>query len=160
MKLDITKLPVGEILIGFVLVMVIVTFVGAFIAVGGGGEGGEAVLGSPTVSPPPGGSPTPGGSPAGNVFQIAMVATIKFDQAEVVVPANTEVTVRADNRDDAIPHNWAAYTDASAKRKIAATGICSAPCLKDVKFTAPAPGEYFFRCDVHPQQMTGKLIVK
>src|SRR3972149_825445 len=158
MRIDLTKLPVGEMLIGFVLVMVIVTFVGAFIAVGGGEEGGEAVSGSPTASPPPGGSPTPGGSPAGNVFQIAMVATIKFDLAEVVVPANTEVTVRADNQDDALLHNWAAYTDKSAKEKIAATDLCSAPCLKEVKFTAPAPGEYFFRCDVHPAQMVGTLI--
>ncbi|MBI2913581.1 MAG: cupredoxin domain-containing protein [Chloroflexi bacterium] len=158
MKLDITRLPVGEMLIGFVLVMVAVTFVGAFAAVDGGGE--EAVSGSPTAtgSPPPG-SPTPGGSPSG-IVAVAMVPTIKFDTEEMTVPANQEVTIRADNKDTGVLHNWAAYTDNSAKTVIARTDLCAAPCVKEVKFTAPAPGEYFFRCDVHPQQMVGKLIVK
>ncbi len=156
MKIDITKLPLGEALIAFVLAMVIVTFVGAFIAVEGGGE--EVVPGSPTASP--GASPTPGGSPAGNVFNVSMVPTLKFDTDQMTVPANQEVTVKADNKDSGVLHNWAAYTDKSAKTVIARSDLCTGPCTKEVKFTAPAPGEYFFRCDVHPQQMTGKLVVQ
>ena len=159
MRFDITRLPVGEMLIGFVLVATVLTFVLAFAIAGdeGGGEG-PAVSASPeaTATTPSGGE-TP---PAGNVIEVAMIPTIKFDKSEVTVPAGQPVTLRADNRDGTIFHNWAAYTDKSAKQLIAGTDICAAPCTKDVTFTAPAPGEYFFRCDVHPTQMTGKLIVQ
>ena len=157
MRFDITRLPVGGALIGLLLAAVILTFVGAFIAVEDGEGEGELVLGSPT---PAAGTPGPGGTPAaGQAFQTAMVPTLKFDKAELRVPANTQVTVRADNRDTGIIHNLAAYTDSSAKKKIAATELCAAPCVKEVTFTSPAPGEYFFRCDVHPD-MKGKLIAE
>ena len=121
------------------------------------------------AGPEPGGatpttvaSPTPGGTPGGGgtIVEVKMIPTLKFDVTEMTLPANTDVTVRADNQDGGVLHNWAAYTDDSAAQEIAITEICSAPCVKEVTFTTPGPGDYFFRCDLHPQQMIGTLKVQ
>ena len=50
MKLDITKLPLGEALIGFVLGAVVLTFVLAFAFPTESGLGDKTVAGSPTPS--------------------------------------------------------------------------------------------------------------
>ncbi|HEU4760200.1 MAG TPA: cupredoxin domain-containing protein [Dehalococcoidia bacterium] len=153
------RLPLGEMVIGFLLAILAVTFVAAFRATEDHGAGaGVAASPTPTAQASP--SPSVETPPAGNVFEIAMVPTTKFDKSELTVLANTQVTVRADNKDDSILHNWAAYTDKNAATVIVKTDICTAPCLKEAVFTTPGPGEYFFRCDVHPTIMVGKLIVQ
>ena len=63
MRVDITRLPVGEMLIGFLLAALAVTFVGAFVAVeDGGGEKEGAVM---AASPAPQASPMPETPPPG-----------------------------------------------------------------------------------------------
>src|SRR3990172_3844516 len=226
MRFDITKIPVGGMLIGFLLAATIVTFIGAFAATDDDGGNGEQVQASPTATPaasptpagsptatpsgsptpagsptatpsgsptpggsppppppptaPPSGSPTPGGpppaTPAGSAtpggsptptvppvlsaFVIKMLAPTKFDVNEMRLPANKEVTVRVDNQESGVFHSWSAYTDDSATEKIAGTELCTGPCIKEVRFTTPDAGEYFFRCDVHTQVMFGKLVVE
>lgn len=128
-------------------------------------DDGEATAEEPTAaaSPSPAGSPEPDGGAGGNVFEVAMIPTIKFDVDEMTLPAESEVTVRADNQDPPIPHNWAAYESEdvanSGGEPLALTPICT-ECTEDVTFTTPPAGEYFFRCDVHPLQMIGTLIVE
>jgi len=137
--------------------MVVVAAFVVGVLVGGtvGDNGGETVPRAPVAATAPPASP--GGAP---VVEVKMVPTIKFDVSEITLPANTAATVRANNTDGATSHNWAAYTDSSAAESIAMTEICSAPCVEEVSFTTPGPGEYFFHCDVHPTQMTGKLLVQ
>jgi plastocyanin len=117
---------------------------------------GEIVSPSP-VEPVP---TSPGAAP---VVNVRMVPTIQFDTDEITV-GEGEVTVRADNVDDSITHNWAAYTSREEAEggsdPIAATELCRAPCVDDVTFATPSLGTYFFRCDVHPQQMVGDFIVE
>ena len=77
--------------------------------------------------------------------------------------AGSQVTLRFTNSDTGVPHNWAAYTDSTASTPIpgAKTEICTGACEKEITFTAPdQPGDYFFRCDVHPAVMTGTLVVQ
>ncbi len=77
------------------------------------------------------------------------------------MPAGANVTVHFDNKDSGIPHNFAVYTDSSAANKIFVGNIITGPATMDYKFQAPTtPGTYFFRCDVHPTQMTGKFVVQ
>ncbi len=159
MKIDYTKLPIGGLVMGFIFVALIVTFTLAFIDLDGDGDEDELVVGSPT----PDASPTPVETPAGeNVFQVLMIPVNAFNVDEIVLPANTEVTMVADNQDTGIPHNWAAYTDATGSELLqgSRSAICGAPCVESVTFTTPPPGEYFFRCDVHPLTMVGTLIVQ
>ncbi|MCE5338312.1 MAG: cupredoxin domain-containing protein [Methanomicrobiaceae archaeon] len=86
---------------------------------------------------------------------------IKFDKSTITVPAGAAVTVNFNNKDSGVPHNFAVYTDSSASQNIFKGDTVTGPATTTYTFTAPAtPGTYFFRCDVHPQQMTGDFIVQ
>ena len=160
MKFDVTKLPLGEALIGFVLAAVAITFVLAFTLPSGSGI--EEVVAE--LSPTPEVTPTVGGSPpAGTVEEIAMVPVISFDKTDITVPAGQPVTLTADNQEPGIIHNWAVYTSRDAAEggedAIAATVIC-ADCTETITFDPPEPDVYFFRCDVHPLDMVGTFVVE
>ncbi len=162
MKTDVTKLPLGEALIGFVLVAVVLTFLLAFASTSGGGIESEEAVAEP--SPAPGaassGGETADGEPAGEgtVVEVAMIPVNQFDVADITVSAGQPVTLTADNQEPGIPHNWALYTDESATEQLAATAICT-DCTETITFDPPDPGVYFFRCDVHPIQMVGTITV-
>ncbi|NLA39087.1 MAG: hypothetical protein GX882_06870 [Methanomicrobiales archaeon] len=84
-----------------------------------------------------------------------------FNTNTITVPAGADVTVNFDNEDDDIPHNFAVYTDSSASQSIFVGDTITGPDTTTYTFTAPSdPGTYFFRCDVHPQQMNGDFIVQ
>ncbi len=116
---------------------------------------------TPTVVATAGASPTQ--ASAGQSVKLSAVPRNKFDTDRITVAAGNEVTLIFSNEDDGVPHNWAAYTDSTATDLIpgAITDICNGPCEEQITFTAPSePGEYFFRCDVHPTTMTGTLVVE
>ena len=81
-----------------------------------------------------------------------------FEQTTVTVAAGEPFTIALVN-EDAVPHNVAIYTDSSASDDLfigdeyatEETIVYDVPPLE--------PGEYFFRCDLHPE-MTGTLIVE
>lgn len=84
-----------------------------------------------------------------------------FNQDTLVVSAGTEVTIVFDNQDAGVLHNIAVYTDNSTSEVIFQGEIFPGPETRDETFTAPAaPGNYFFRCDVHPDTMSGTLVVR
>ena len=159
MKLDVTKLPLCEALIAFVLAAVVVTFILAFTLPSVAGvEDGEPEDGEAVAEM----SPTTEETPAdgdGTVVEIAMIPVLLFDVEEITVPAGQPVTLTADNIDAGILHNWAVYTDDSASELIAGTPICT-DCTETITFDAPEPGDYFFKCDVHPVQMVGTFTVE
>lgn len=128
-------------------------------ACGGDDEGDGGETASPTETPTEQPTET---APAGTTAEIAMIPSIQFNKAELTIAANSEVTVTFDNQDTNISHNWAAYTDDSAAEAIAGANenICAAPCSGEVTLPPLEPGRYFFRCDVHPTQMNGTLIVQ
>ena len=110
-------------------------------------------------------TPAAGETPADGAAtaEIKMIPAIQFDKAELTIAAGTEVTITADNVEDGIPHSFAVYTsrdDAeSGEAPLAATEICDGPCT-DTATVSLSSGEYFFRCEVHPVQMTGTLIAE
>jgi plastocyanin len=84
---------------------------------------------------------------------------IAFDATTITVPRGAAVTINFDNQ-DSVPHNFALYTDASASQSIYKGEVISGP--RQIVYTFAAPdqsGTYFFRCDVHPAQMTGSFVV-
>jgi plastocyanin len=102
-------------------------------------------------------------APAAETVEIAAVPSMKFDKDTITVKAGSQVTLKFTNSDTGVPHNWAAYTDSTASTLIpgAKTATCTGPCEEEITFTAPdQPGDYFFRCDVHPAVMTGTLVVQ
>jgi plastocyanin len=84
---------------------------------------------------------------------------IRFDKAVLEFRAESPSILRFKNK-DTDPHNVAIYNDASLSKTIFSFDPIPGPISQDFQFTAPPEGRYFFRCDVHPQQMRGTVVVK
>jgi plastocyanin len=80
-----------------------------------------------------------------------------FDQAAITLTAGEATTVFFRNRDGA-PHNIAIYTDDSASASLFVGETITDDAIT-YEIPALEPGEYFFRCDVHPG-MTGVVVVE
>jgi heme/copper-type cytochrome/quinol oxidase subunit 2 len=112
-------------------------------------------------------SSTPPPPPPGTHVMINLIAkNIAFDKSTITVSAGAEVMIDFDNQDAGIPHNFAVYQSGSkasgtASGLIFAGQIITGPNKITYTFTAPTtPGNYFFRCDVHPTIMTGTFVVQ
>lgn len=74
------------------------------------------------------------------------------------LPANEPLELAFDNRDGGVQHNVAIYRDSSAEESLFVGDLIAG--AETVTYDVPAldPGEYYFRCDVHPQ-MDGSVEV-
>ena len=111
--------------------------IAALAACSGGGA-------AASITPPPG------------VDLTISAKDLKFDQASVMAPAGTAFQLFFRNL-EGLPHNVAIFTDASASTSLfVGETITNAAVLYEVP--ALQPGEYFFRCDLHPE-MKGTVVV-
>jgi plastocyanin len=75
----------------------------------------------------------------------------------LVVPAGRQVTVTLDNRDH-VNHNFSVYTPDFDH---VFTGDLTYPQERfTYRLSALDAGVYLFQCDIHPQDMSGPLIVE
>lgn len=134
----------------------------------GGPVGHDVVNGIPASAPEPAektaatvASTTAVPAPEETFAVINLAAkNIAFNVSAIRVPAGANVTVNFDNQDARVPHNFAVYETDAARKAIFQGEIISGPARIAYSFRAPeVPGTYFFRCDLHPTTMTGKLIV-
>lgn len=82
----------------------------------------------------------------------------QFDLKEFELQADLPAEIRFHNKDENVPHNVAIYGDDKYTQEIFVGDILPGPLTTEYRFEAPHPGEYFFRCDVHPN-MAGKVKV-
>lgn len=168
MKFDVTKLPLGEALIGFVLAAVAGTFILAFIigtndgGIGGEGSGDEGVA---EVSPTPERTPSDGGTPTpgGDTFAVSMGDNF-FDPDTFTVAAGSSVTFDISNDGQAI-HNM--RVDGGDGEYNSDDDTVSDPDLftpgdtGTLVWQVPGEaGEFIFRCDFHPIEMVGTITVE
>lgn len=98
------------------------------------------------------------GPPKAVIVEVS-AENIAFGQSELHVPAGSEFTIRFTNK-EAVPHNFALYTSPEADSAIFQGDIFAGPATRDFRIGPLEPGTYFFRCDVHPTEMTGTVVAE
>jgi plastocyanin len=163
MKFDVTKLPVGEALVGFVLVAVAATFVLAF-AIGpkGGVDEGEAVAEQDSSEDgSSNGDATDGGAGEGNIA--TSMGDNFFDANEVTVASGAAVTFDLVNDGIAIHNMRIAGSDGEYNTEddtVSDPELFTPGDAGTLEWTAPdQAGEIIFRCDFHPIDMIGTITV-
>jgi plastocyanin len=109
------------------------------------------------------GSPTRAGAAATGGAGSSGVVTVKaqglaFAQPEIDLKAQSPVDIRFDNADEGTPHNIDIAATPDFANPVFRGELVTGKATADYRFTAPAPGTYLFRCDVHPN-MQGKVNV-
>jgi plastocyanin len=97
-----------------------------------------------------GGDPPPEEGGGGTADASIAAEGTAFDTASLSWPADTEVTLTFDNRDDAAvagQHNVSIYDGDTA---LFQGELISGPATVDYVIPPLEPGTYEFRCDVHP----------
>jgi len=108
--------------------------------------------GSPTPPPPP---PPP---PVSTTLALT-AASVRYSPVALSAPAGN-VSINLNNTDAGISHNVHVFAGSSASgASLGATAIAAGPVQQTLDLGQLAPGAYFYRCDVHPSQMTGSLTV-
>jgi plastocyanin len=100
---------------------------------------------------------------SGAVLEIATTAEkpIAFTKSSLEAKAGETVTIVYTN-DSKVPHNIAFYDgpDANGEQLAMSETITGPGARAEITFVAPeTPGTYVYRCEIHPMQMTGALIV-
>jgi plastocyanin len=143
----------------FSLVPLVLVFIGV---IGGSIHGSDSEPEEfPTAAPASASSSAPPPSaPAGTVVLPITAQNSLFSPRTLTAPPNTSVIVRMNNLDAGVLHNVSVYTNNQATGRIFVSTDLSAGGTKDYAFTTPGAGTYFFRCDVHPDTMTGTFNVR
>ena len=80
-----------------------------------------------------------------------------FDKSTLQAPPETEVTFTLHN-DGKTKHNLAFY-QSQGGAEIAVGEILDGGADEEITFTTPGEGDYYFQCDLHPDQMKGTFEV-
>jgi cytochrome c oxidase subunit II len=84
---------------------------------------------------------------------------VAFDKDCLAAPAGKPFTLKFDNQ-EAKPHNVSVYRDETASQVLFRGQIITGPQTITYNIKPLPKGTLFFRCDVHPGAMTGKLVAK
>lgn len=129
----------------------------ALLAVACGGDSdppGPAADGATApASTDPGAAPRSGGGGGGTTLELS-AENVAFSASSLEADAG-EVTIRFANNDDGVPHNLHVTGGGVDDR----TDIEPGPVDQRLALTLPR-GTYTYVCDVHPQQMTGRLAIR
>ena len=111
-------------------------------------------------------APSKGGGsscgPSGSILT-ETVKNVAYGATCLAAPGNTAFKINLDNQDAGIPHNMQIFDkdprqDSSARSLFKGT-LVTGPAQTTYEIGALAVGTYHFRCDVHPDQMFGMLVV-
>ncbi|MDQ4098762.1 MAG: cupredoxin domain-containing protein [Actinomycetota bacterium] len=84
---------------------------------------------------------------------------VRFNLPEFELHADQEAVIDFHN-DEAVPHNVAIYqTENFSGLALFQGAVIVGPESIEYRFRAPPAGTYYFRCDIHPTTMTGKVLV-
>ena len=142
------------------------------VATGGRQQVALAFSPQPPSRPSPGAPPPSAGTgaqcePKGDQTDLEIAApsgaaASGFSETCLAIGANTDFGVTFKNEDQSVPHNWSLYVDSAATDRPEGAPsdfeIVTGPGETTYQLPGLEPGDYFFRCDVHPTTMTGTLV--
>jgi plastocyanin len=108
------------------------------------------------TSPGAGNDNTPPAAGGGNSVDVKTEG-FAFNPTEITVPAGEPITFNFTNADSA-PHTFTLYVDEKFTQAI--DGGSASEDTPEITVAFVAPGEYYFRCEVHPSQMQGELVAE
>jgi nitrite reductase (NO-forming) len=133
---------------------------GTLPAGGAGAQAAPAPAASAPAAPPASRAAcAPAGTGGGTMLRLTARSSA-FSSACLTAPANRPLTILLDNQDPGVPHNVAVYTGVQAATAVFTGALFAGPATRTYRVGALKPGRYLFRCDVHPQQMQGTLVVQ
>lgn len=97
-----------------------------------------------------------GGGPGGPTV---LAQSLAFDTDTIALPAEVPSAITFDNRDAGTPHNIAIYSDAELSETLFQGELITGPATVTYAVPPQPAGEYYFRCDVHPD-MNGTVVVE
>jgi plastocyanin len=116
-------------------------------ACGGGSKAGS--------TPSGGGAPC---KPTGTIEHIT-AKNISFSTKCLAAPAGQAFVINFENQDAGTSHTFSIYTDSSASTTLFKGDIVVGPVQHTYHVSPLMAGTYFFRCDIHPEQMNGTFVV-
>jgi plastocyanin len=127
--------------------------------VAGQPQGGQPTMPPPPLPPPAATNtpvPPPPPPPQGQFLTIAAKDT-RFNPSQLGVQNGGTVTITFDNQDAGVAHDLIVYSPAGgiAGQSPVIVGASQATFA----FTPSGAGNYFFKCSLHPQYMTGTIAV-
>lgn len=128
-----------------------------FVGISAQHEGVVLAAPSPTA-PPPSPSTDAGCGEDGEILLDIVAVNTTFDPTCLVAPAAEPFTVRFENQDDGIPHNWEFMPEPGAE-VIAGTEAKPGTYTDTLDVEPQDAGSYYFQCVVHPDVMVGTLAV-
>jgi plastocyanin len=99
-----------------------------------------------------------GGGGEGGATVTVTAQNISFDTDTIELPADTASTIAFVNKDAGVQHNISIYTDDTATESLFKGELVTGADQATYEVPPLPAGEYFFRCDVHPN-MNGKVVV-
>jgi cytochrome c oxidase subunit 2 len=85
---------------------------------------------------------------------------VAFDKSCLTAPAGKPFTLKFDNK-EAVAHNVSIHESEDTNSPAVFQGeIVTGPRVVDYQVPALKAGRHFYRCDVHPQAMTGTLVAR
>lgn len=105
-----------------------------------------------------------GGNAGGGTVEVTdgavelSAADIAFDANVIQATAGEAFTITFTNNDTA-PHNVSVYTEEGGE-EIVLGEVIDGGATVEVEVPALDAGEYFFVCDIHPNEMTGSVVVE
>jgi plastocyanin len=112
------------------------------------------------IAPASAGAPPSAGSPPSGPSVTMTAQGTAFTQNTINAPASQPFSIVFANRDPGVLHNVAIYTDASASKLLFRGALITGTKTVVYRVDPLQVGTYFFRCDVHPNQMKGTLEVR
>jgi plastocyanin len=104
-------------------------------------------------------SPTPTDCSASGTDLHLTAKNVAFQPTVLCAPHDQAFTISFDDQDAGTPHNVAIAKGADFGQAAFRGQVLSGPKTVDYQVPALAPGVYSFRCDIHPSQMKGTLVV-